>query len=60
MRMLTVGEAASRMSVSTKTVYRLMGRGLLGKVKIGRSTRVSEDELNTYLEQQIKKGKVSW
>ena len=60
MKMLTVKEAAEKMSVSTKTVYRLMGNGILSKVKIGRSTRVSEDDLNAYLERQIKKGKASW
>jgi len=60
MKMLTVNEAAEKMSVSTKTVYRLMGNGILSKVKIGRSTRVSEDDLNAYLERQIKKGKASW
>ena len=60
MKMLTVNEAAEKMSVSTKTVYRLMGSGLLRKVKIGRSTRVSEDDLNGYLEMQLKKGKLTW
>lgn len=60
MKMLTVNEAAEKMSVSSKTVYRLMGNGLLRKVKIGRSTRISEDDLNGYLEEQIRKGRASW
>jgi len=60
MNMMTVREAAEKMSVSTKTVYRLMGSGQLRKVKIGRSTRISEDDLNGYLEQQIKKGEMTW
>ena len=60
MKMLTVKDAASMMSVSTKTVYRLMGRGLLRKVKIVSSTRISEDELKSYLETQMKKGKSTW
>lgn len=30
--------------------YRLMGSGLLSKVKIGRSTRISEDDHNGYLD----------
>lgn len=60
MKMLTVNEAARNMSVSTKTVYRLMGNGQLRKVKIGRSTRISEDDLNGYLEKQMKKGASTW
>lgn len=60
MNMLTVSETAKRMSVSTKTVYRLMANGHLRKVKIGRSTRISEDDLNRYLEQQISKGTMTW
>ncbi|MCK5784839.1 MAG: helix-turn-helix domain-containing protein [Desulfobacterales bacterium] len=60
MKLLTIKEAAGKMSVSTKTVYRLMGGGQLRKVKIGRSTRISEDDLNGYMEQQIKKGAMSW
>jgi excisionase family DNA binding protein len=59
MNMLTIKQAAEKMSVSTKTVYRLMNWGKLGKVKIGGATRISEDDLNGYLEQQIKKGKAA-
>ena len=46
MILLPVPVAAERMGVSNKTVYRLFNRGVLRKVKIGRSTRVSEQELN--------------
>lgn len=60
MNMLTVNQAAQQMGVCTKTVYRLMENGFLSKVKIGRATRVSEDELNDYLAMQVKKGKATW
>lgn len=58
MNLLTVKQAASRLNVSTKTIYRLMNWGKLRKLKIGGATRISEDELNAYLEQQYKKGAV--
>ena len=58
MKLLTIKEAADRMSVSDKTVYRLINWGKLKRVKIGGATRISEDELNEYMEQQFKKGKV--
>ena len=47
--LVTVREAAQRMSVSTKTIYRLFNRGKLTKMKVGRATRISADELNVYL-----------
>ena len=56
MKLLTINEAADRLSVSTKTVYRLMSWGKLKKVKIGGATRISEDDLNDYMETQIRKG----
>ena len=60
MKLLTVNQAAQRMEVSTKTVYRILGHGILSKVKIGRSTRISENDLDCYLEKQQKKGKATW
>jgi excisionase family DNA binding protein len=47
-RALTIPEAARRLSVSPMTVRRLMERGALARVAIGRSVRVlarSVDEL---------------
>ncbi|MEE9369353.1 MAG: helix-turn-helix domain-containing protein [Pontiella sp.] len=56
MQLLRVPQAADTMGVSTKTVYRLIARGILRKVKIGGATRISKDELDAYLNQQFKKG----
>ena len=56
MKLLTIKDAAERMSVSEKTVYRMINWGNLNRVKIGGATRISEDELNAYMEQQFKKG----
>lgn len=47
---LTVAEVASIMRVSKMTVYRMVHNGDLPAVRVGRSFRVPEDAVNTYLE----------
>jgi excisionase family DNA binding protein len=46
---LTVAEVASVMRVSKMTVYRLVHAGDLPAVRVGRSFRVTEDDVNEYL-----------
>lgn len=46
---MTVGEVASVLRVSNMTVYRLINAGQLPAVRIGRSFRVHEDDLDQYL-----------
>jgi excisionase family DNA binding protein len=48
-RFLTVAEVATVMRVSKMTVYRLVHAGELPAVRVGRSFRVREDEVNEYL-----------
>jgi excisionase family DNA binding protein len=48
-RLLTVAEVASHLRVSTMTVYRLLKAGELPSVRIGKSFRVREDDLDAYL-----------
>jgi excisionase family DNA binding protein len=48
--LLTVAEAAERMSVAEKTVYKWFWAGDLTGVKIGRCVRIDEDALNDFLE----------
>jgi excisionase family DNA binding protein len=48
-RFLTVGEVAADLRVSTMTVYRLINAGQLAAVRIGRSFRVREEDLDRYL-----------
>lgn len=48
-RFLTVAEVAEVMRVSKMTVYRLVHSGELPAVRVGRSFRVPEDEVNEYL-----------
>jgi excisionase family DNA binding protein len=46
---MTVSEVAAVLRVSTMTVYRLINAGKLPAVRIGRSFRVREEELDRYL-----------
>lgn len=54
-RFLTVTEVAATLRVSNMTVYRLINTGSLPAVRIGKSFRIREDDLNRYLAQQYTK-----
>ena len=49
---LTVEEAAERLGVEYKTVYRLVRGGEIPAGKIGRVYRIREEDLDAYFEQQ--------
>jgi excisionase family DNA binding protein len=48
-RLLTVAEVAELLRVSNMTVYRLLKAGELPSVRIGKSFRVREEDLDAYL-----------
>jgi len=48
-KFLTIAEVASVMRVSKMTVYRLVHNGDLPAVRVGRSFRVSEEDVNEYI-----------
>jgi excisionase family DNA binding protein len=48
-RLLTVAEVAQIMRVSTMTVYRLIKAGELASVRVGKSYRIREDDVDAYL-----------
>jgi excisionase family DNA binding protein len=50
-RFLTVAEVADIMRVSTMTVYRLIKSGELRAVRVGKSYRLAEDDVDRYLAQ---------
>ena len=52
-RLLTAGEVAEQLRVSTMTVYRLIRRGELPAVRVGRNYRVRSEDLEQYLSQQV-------
>jgi excisionase family DNA binding protein len=52
MRFVTVAEVAEQMRVSNMTVYRLVQAGQLPAVRIGRSYRIREGDVDKYLAAQ--------
>jgi excisionase family DNA binding protein len=49
---LTVNEVADLMRISSMTVYRLIKSGELPAVRVGKSFRVREEDLDAYLARQ--------
>lgn len=52
-RLLTAAEVAEDLRVSTMTVYRLIRRGELPAVRVGRNYRVRVQDLQAYLDAQV-------
>ena len=48
-KFLTIAEVATMMRVSKMTVYRLVHNGDLPAHRVGRSFRVTEEDVNEYL-----------
>lgn len=48
-KFLTIAEVAAMMRVSKMTVYRLVHSGELPAVRVGRSFRVTESDVDDYL-----------
>jgi excisionase family DNA binding protein len=48
-RFLTVAEVASMMRVSTMTVYRLIKAGALPATRVGKSYRLTDEDVDRYL-----------
>ena len=53
MNLLTTEEVAEKLKVSKYTIYSLIKSGKLPALRIGRSFRVHEEELNDYLHKCI-------
>jgi len=51
-RYLTVREVAGTLRVSNMTVYRLINAGELAAVRVGKSFRLREDDVNRYLSER--------
>jgi excisionase family DNA binding protein len=49
--LLTVADVASRLSVSTKTIRRMIARGELAVVRIGRSIRIDPEVIEKIVRQ---------
>lgn len=48
-RLLTVAEVADSLRVSNMTVYRLIKRGQLGAIRVGKNYRIRQRDLDAYL-----------
>ncbi|MFZ3062877.1 MAG: helix-turn-helix domain-containing protein [Actinomycetota bacterium] len=48
-RLLTVPEVAAMLRVSTMTVYRLIKRGELSAIRVGRGYRITSQAVDRYL-----------
>ncbi len=51
-RFVTVAEVADQLRVSNMTVYRLVQNGQLAAVRVGRSYRIREEDVDRYLADQ--------
>lgn len=51
--LLTAAEVAEDLRVSTMTVYRLIRRGELPAVRVGRNYRVRAEDLEAYLASRV-------
>jgi excisionase family DNA binding protein len=51
-RLVTVAEVADQLRVSNMTVYRLVQAGQLPAIRVGRSYRIREDDVDKYLAAQ--------
>jgi excisionase family DNA binding protein len=52
-RFYTVAEVASVLRVSSMTVYRLINSGQLPAVRVGKSYRLREEDVNRYLSERF-------
>jgi excisionase family DNA binding protein len=52
-RFLTIAEVATMMRVSKMTVYRIVHSGELPAVRVGRSFRVTENDVNEYIKRSF-------
>lgn len=52
-KLLTIAEVAAMMRVSKMTVYRLVHNGELPALRVGRSFRVTEDDVHEYIERSF-------
>jgi len=49
LKFMTVGEVADLMRVSSMTVYRLIKAGDLRAVQVGKSYRIREEDINSFI-----------
>lgn len=53
-QLLTIQQAAERLRVSIRTIQNYFNRGVLTRINIGHQVRISQDEIDNIVNQQIK------
>jgi len=51
---MTMNEVAETLSVSRMTIHRLVGKGEIKSLKIGRAVRIPEESLKEYVDRNLK------
>jgi len=51
---MTMNEVAETLSVSRMTIHRLVGKGEIKYLKIGRAVRIPEESLKEYVDRNLK------
>lgn len=54
----TPEELTRKFQLSSATIYKLIGEGVLPAVQLGKSYRIPASELDQFLKRQLKKGKI--
>jgi excisionase family DNA binding protein len=54
-RLLRIDQAARKLNVSTRTVYRLIDEGQFVSLKIRGSLRITEPSIESYIRKQLEK-----
>jgi len=54
MKFMTMNEVAETLSVSRMTIHRLVGKGEIKYLKIGRAVRIPEESLKEYVDRNLK------
>jgi len=54
--LLTVKEVAETLKVTERTVYNLIERGDIPRVKVGRAVRIRREDMKDYIERQSERG----
>jgi excisionase family DNA binding protein len=55
-KLLSIGEVAEYLSVTTRTVHNLLSRGELQGVKVGNRWRFDPEDVRIYLQRQQQQG----
>jgi len=54
MKFMTMNEVAETLSVSRMTIHRLVGKGEIKSLKVGRAVRIPEESLKEYVDRNLR------